>query len=163
MAGGAAPRGDGTIQALEPYSPEQVASFRRRDAEGIEPISLVLPGFLVTEREGSLPNQRVLLFERGDARVELTRHWDRPLVGGHPMAIAATRNVTTRSGDTLEVLTASPIEWFPRWVDVVFVTGPGFAARLVFINCDRATVDDAIGRLSIRMGDATDKHAGPYR
>ena len=143
-------------------SPGQVATWRRRDADGIEPLTLQLPGFSVTER-GYLPNQRVFIFERGDERVEVTRHWDRPLVAGHPMVIASTRRVTTSPGCTLEVLTASPFEWFPRFVEVVLVNGPSFAARVVFINCAQATVDDALARLSIRLGEPTDKHAGPYR
>jgi hypothetical protein len=149
-----------------PYSPEQVASWRRRDADGIEPLTLQLPGFLVTERgpeDGCLPNQRVFIFERGDARVEVTRHWDRPLASGHPMVIASTRKVTTSSGDMLEVHTANVFEWFPRSVEVVLINGATFAARVVFINCDQATVDDALARLSIRLGDAIDKHSGPYR
>ena len=149
-----------------PYSPDEVAAWRRRDADGIEPLTLDLPGFHVTERgpeEGCLPNQRVLVFERGEARVEVTRHWDRPLAAGHPVAIISTRKVTTIGGDTLEVHTASPFEWFPVPVEVVFVNGPSFAARIVFISCERELVDGAIARLSIRMSTTTDKHFRPYR
>jgi hypothetical protein len=145
-----------------PCSPEQVAAWRRRDADGIEPLTLNLPGFSVTEH-GYLPNQRILIFERGDERVEVTRHWDRPLATSHPMAIDSTRKVMTRDGDTLEVHTARLFEWFPRSVEVIFVNGPSFTARVVFINCAPATVNDAIARLSIRLGEFTDKHSGPYR
>ena len=145
-----------------PYSQEQAAAWRRRDADGIEPLTLHLPGFTVTER-GSLPNQRVFVYERGDERVEVTRHWDRPLATSHPMAIDSTRKVMTSAGDTLEVHTACPFEWFPRTVQVIFVNGPAFTARVVFINCAPATVNDAIARLSIRLGESTDKHSGPYR
>jgi hypothetical protein len=126
-----------------PYSQEQAAAWRRRDADGIEPLTLHLPGFTVTER-GSLPNQRVFVYS-------------------HPMAIDSTRKVMTSAGDTLEVHTACPFEWFPRTVQVIFVNGPSFTGRVVFINCAPATVNDAIARLSIRLGESTDKHSGPYR
>jgi hypothetical protein len=145
-----------------PYSPEQVAAWRRRDEDEMEPLTLQLPGFSVTERAG-LPNQRVFIYERGNEHVEVTRHWDRPLLSSHPIAIISTRKVTTSGGDTLEVHTASPFEWFPRPVEVVFVNGASFASRVVFVNCERATVDAALARLSIRLGDSTDKHSGPYR
>lgn len=82
-------------------------------------------------------------------RIVLARWWDRPLSAGAPMQIASTRQLTTDDGHTLDVHTTSVFEGFSNVVDVVFVNGADWCARVTLSRMPREDVDRALRALRI--------------
>ncbi|MBJ6763225.1 hypothetical protein JGU66_20855 [Myxococcaceae bacterium JPH2] len=115
-------------------------------------MTMDLPGWTMTVQgteAGGPPNLRCWSFERGNACVRMTRHWDQPLSPGYPMVVASRRVVRTGAG-MLELVTTRVFEGQEARVDVAFIQGADWLVRIVFENCDAPTVDAAMGRLSVR-------------
>lgn len=126
-------------------------------------LALAELGWTVAEspRATSQPNLRAWTFkrnveipelhglERPDDRLmtqrgELSRWWDQPLTPGGPMQIASARTLTTTAGRTIEVQTTSIFAGVPRTLDVVFLQGADWYARLLFEDTFREDVDIAV-------------------
>lgn len=131
------------------YTPEQVAEWARR---GPEPVALDLPGWERHVRKGEadrlLPNELIVTLTQGAQRIHLIRCWDRPLTAGAPMATASTRTIEI-AGNRTQVHTTSLWQGHEQVVDVVFLNGSGYAARVVFEGCPSDVVDEACQQIEV--------------
>jgi hypothetical protein len=132
-----------------PYSDEEVADWAARAPE---PIDLELPGWTKTCVDATtgcvLPNERLLRFVRGASSITITRFWDMPLHGGHPMHVTSSRPATI-AGKTAEICRTDMFEGAAEEVDVVFLTGRDWQARVVFERCPPDVVDAACAAIRI--------------
>lgn len=114
-----------------------------------EPVTLALPGWAaVDEGVGRFDNARSWRWTKGDATVELTRWWGMPQHPGRPMVVASKTPVTV-DGQPEALLRTSMFEGVVDEVDVLFLRGEGWQARLVCRACtaaDRAATLSAITR-----------------
>jgi hypothetical protein len=116
---------------------------------GPEPIVLDLPGWTKSEHAPpALPNMKLTIWERGRARVEMARHWERALLPERPIVVASSRHVLI-NGHREEVHKTAMFEGTAMEVEVLFLQGPGWAVRFVFDECSEETVNEVCARIGI--------------
>jgi hypothetical protein len=131
-----------------PYSDAQATEWEGRAPEPIrvqEP-----PGWSRVDWKGAadrlLPNERLIVLTKGEAKVFVMRFWDRPLHPGHPMQVASTRPYAFL-GRELELVRTSVFEGVTREVEVLFVPGDTWFLRITFEGCSVAEIDDVCARI----------------
>lgn len=128
------------------YTKEQAEEWIRRAPE---PVVLDLPDWKREEHTvPSVPNLKLTSWERGRSRIDMARHWDKPLLPDRPMVTASTRRVVV-AGHTEEILKTSMFEGTAMEVEILFLQGPGWVVRIVFDECPTDVVDDVCARITI--------------
>lgn len=100
-----------------------------------EPVTLVPIGWTCSAETGDFANERLIRCTRDGAVAVLTRWQGDPELPGDPMQIASRREVRV-DGGTVELLRTAMFEGEPDDVDVLFLSGEGWTARLVLRGCD---------------------------
>lgn len=136
------------------YTDAQADEWERRAPE---PISVdELPGWTRAELQGArdhlLPNERLIRLEQGEATVDVLRFWDRPLHPGRPMQVASTRSIEL-DGKSVELTHTSAFEGIAKEVDVVFLPGKDWFARIVFEHCSQGQIAEVCA--AIHFGTLT--------
>jgi hypothetical protein len=115
----------------------------------VEPVTLDLPGWSLTEGPAHDPNERVITFREGPAVVELVRWWEVPEVDGGPMQVAERRPVQIDGVDT-ELLRTSLFEGKSVEADVLFLRAGGWSVRVSCLGCAPEQLDAVVQGLSVR-------------
>ena len=126
------------------YSDREAADWATRTPE---PVDIDMPGW---EKEvgGGLPNERHTRLTCGESSISVTRYWDRPLHAGGPMSTASTRAGVV-GGQPIEIVRTAYFEGRRQDLEVVFLKGWDWTARVVFRACAPHVVDAACAAIRL--------------
>jgi hypothetical protein len=125
-------------RAPEPFFVDELSGWTRAELHGA--------------RDHLLPNERLIRLEQGEASVHLLRFWDRPLYPGRPMQVASTRPIDL-DGKRVELTHTSAFEGIAKEVDVLFLPGENWFARIVFDHCSEPQIAEVCA--AIHFGTLT--------
>lgn len=113
-----------------------------------EPVTLTLPGWTVDQQPGGFPNERITAARSEGAKVVLVRWWGRPEIDGGPMQVAERRPVEV-AGQPHELLRTSMFEGQAAEVDVLFLRGEGWMARLSCRGCTAEQIEVVLAGVAL--------------
>jgi len=132
------------MSALLPIFPGDLERWARPRPE---PVELALEGWTreVIEPNTTFPNERSVVWRKGEATLTFTRWWDTPRNPGPPIVVVSRRALVVAGRQAERVDT-------PEWIGV-WLRGEGhevkYLVRLVFHHVDERSIDDALSRITI--------------